>query len=78
MLTTFNRPPMGHWKLHPKVIHQIPITVHPTPEEQRQLHRDRMSALLAVLFVIALIAFMIWAAAHGENPPAEFWEHPYL
>ena len=59
MLTTFNHMPMGHWKLRPKVMHRVPITVHPTPEEQQKLHRDRMAALAAVLFVIALIAFVV-------------------
>lgn len=78
MLTTFNQPPMGHWKLRPKVMRKVPVTVHPTADEKQQLHHDRMAALAAVLFVVALIAFVIWAAARGESPPPEFWEHPWL
>ena len=56
-----------------------PPAPRPTAEDEAQLRRDRISAAAAVVLILALIAFLIWAGLTGEAPETDMmWEYPYL
>lgn len=78
MTTTLNRPPTRRSRPRPIVTRKVPITVKPSAEERAQLRKDRISAVVALLFIIGLIALLVWAAMTGEGPPPEMWEYPFL
>lgn len=45
---------------------KVPITVKPNAEERAQLRRDRISAAFALLFIVAMVAALVWAAMTGD------------
>lgn len=83
MATTMMPPPVTRSKPHPEtrpvVMRNVPIAVKPSEEKRAQLRKDRFSAAMAVLFILALIGFVIWAAVTGEAPHNDMmWDYPYM
>ena len=61
------------------VTHHVPATGKLSDEERAQLRKDRISAAIAILFIIGLIALLVWAAATGEAPQTyDAWDYPPL
>lgn len=83
MVATMTPPPGTRSKprpvKRPVETRKVPITVKPSAEERAQLRKDRVSAAVAVLFIFALIAFVVWAAMTGDASNADaMWDLPYL
>lgn len=58
---------------------KVPITVKPSAEERAQLRRDRISAVVALLFIVAMVTLVIWAALTGDMSNTDaMWDFPYL
>lgn len=58
---------------------KVPISVKPSVEERTQLRKDRISAAVAVLFIIGMLALVVWAAMTGDVPNTDaMWDYPYL
>jgi len=83
MVTTMTPPPGTRSKprsvKRPVQKRKVPITVKPSAEDRAQLRRDRISAVIALLFIIAMVALVIWAALTGDiSDTGAMWDSPYL
>lgn len=79
MTVTLNRPPTRRTRPRPVATRRVPITVKPSAEERAQLRSDRISAALALLFIVALIAALVWAAVTGDASSTDaMWDYPML
>lgn len=79
MTATMNRPPTRRSTPRPVVTRKVPVTVRPGTDERAQLRKDRISAVVAVLILLALIGFVIWAGITGDSSSADYmWDYPYL
>lgn len=83
MVTTMTPPPGTRSKprsvKRPVLKRKVPITVKPSAEERAQLRRDRISAGIALLFIVAMVALVIWAALTGDMSNTDaMWDSPYL
>jgi len=81
MVTTMTPPPGTRSKPRPVnrpvETRKVPITVKPTAEERAQLRSDRISAAFALLFIVALVAALVWAAMTGDASTTDvMWDYP--
>jgi len=71
MTATLDRPPTRRSKPRAAPPRRVPITVKPSAEQRAQLKRDRISAAFALLFIVAMIAAVVWAAMTGDASSAD-------
>ncbi|MFT4557958.1 MAG: hypothetical protein ACI93T_001149 [Porticoccaceae bacterium] len=58
---------------------KVPITVKPSAEERGQLRKDRISAVVAVLLIVGLMALGVWVAITGDASNTDaMWDYPYM
>lgn len=83
MATTMTPPPETRSKPRPVdrpvATRKVPITVKPSAKERAQLRKDRISAVIALLFIIGMIALVVWVAMTGDVSDTDaMWNSWYL
>ena len=83
MVATMPPPPSTHSKPHsvrrPVQKRKVANFSKSNVEEHARLRRKRVSGVVMLLFILGLIALVIWAAISGDPPNTDaMWEFQHL